>query len=49
MGIIKEAYNGLMWELGFTKVKRWFNYLTWLLKGKPVIDYQGFNCGCCGA
>jgi hypothetical protein len=49
MKIIKRLYDDFMWQLGFTKAKRWFNYLTWVLKGKPVIDYQGFNCGCCGA
>jgi hypothetical protein len=24
-------------------------YLLWLLKGKPMVHYTGFNCGCCGA
>lgn len=22
-------------------------YLRWLLNGKPVIEYEGCNCGCC--
>ena len=23
--------------------------LIWLLRGKPTIYYNGFNCGCCGS
>ena len=29
-------------------IKKFFSYLKWLWKGKPVITYDGFNCGCCG-
>jgi hypothetical protein len=39
MKFIKKMYDDFMWQLGFTETKKWFNYLTWLLKGKPVIDY----------
>jgi len=24
----------------------WFK---WILKGKPMIHYKGFHCGCCGS
>jgi hypothetical protein len=27
---------------------RTFRWLKWLLKGKPMIHYKGYNCGCCG-
>lgn len=23
-------------------------YVFWNLRGKPVIKYAGYNCGCCG-
>lgn len=23
-------------------------WLLWLLKGKPMVHYTGYNCGCCG-
>jgi len=23
-------------------------YLLWIVKGKPKVEYPGFNCGCCG-
>lgn len=23
--------------------------IAWVLKGKPMIKYRGYNCGCCGA
>ncbi len=23
-------------------------WLKWILKGKPIIKYEGYNCGCCG-
>lgn len=29
-------------------MKNFFRYLMWLLKEKPAVNYQGFNCGCCG-
>lgn len=29
-------------------MKRLFYYLQWLYKGKPMIKYEGFHCGCCG-
>jgi len=29
-------------------MKKLYRYLKWLIKGKPVVNYQGFNCGCCG-
>lgn len=22
--------------------------IKWILKGKPMARYKGFNCGCCG-
>jgi len=25
-----------------------FLYLKWIISGKPMIVYSGFNCGCCG-
>lgn len=25
-----------------------FKRLKWWLKGKPMIHYTGYNCGCCG-
>jgi hypothetical protein len=25
-----------------------FKFLLWILRGKPVREYSGFNCGCCG-
>jgi len=27
---------------------RLYKYLRWLWRGKPMIHYDGFNCGCCG-
>ena len=29
-------------------LKRLFSYIKWLLHSKPMIKYEGFNCGCCG-
>ena len=23
-------------------------YIKWLLNGKPMKTYSGYNCGCCG-
>lgn len=25
-----------------------FKWLKWIWKGKPVIKYPGYHCGCCG-
>jgi hypothetical protein len=22
--------------------------IKWILQGKPMIEYTGYNCGCCG-
>ena len=30
---------------GGEEMIRW---LKWIIKGKPVLQYSGFNCGCCG-
>jgi hypothetical protein len=30
------------------KIKSIFRYLSWILKGKPMIKYIGYNCGLCG-
>ena len=27
---------------------RLINWLVWLWQGKPMVNYDGFNCGCCG-
>lgn len=24
------------------------NWLKWILRGRPMIKYSGFHCGCCG-
>ena len=25
-----------------------FRWLSWLLNGKPMLKYDGYNCGLCG-
>lgn len=25
-----------------------FSWLFWLVRGKPLIHYAGYHCGCCG-
>jgi len=30
------------------KIFYFFRYLWWLIKKKTYIEYDGFNCGCCG-
>lgn len=25
-----------------------FKWIVWMIRGKPVVKYAGFNCGCCG-
>jgi hypothetical protein len=30
-------------------MKHFFKWLKWHLDGKPYIEYDGGNCGCCGA
>ena len=32
----------------FWRIGRFFTWLRWHHKGKPMIKYPGFNCGCCG-
>lgn len=27
---------------------KWIKWIKWIIVGKPMIDYPGFNCGCCG-
>ena len=27
---------------------RLFRWLMWLLRGKPMLKYEGYHCGCCG-
>lgn len=29
-------------------MKYFLKWLKWILKGKPMITYPGYNCGCCG-
>jgi len=29
-------------------MKKLYRYLIWIKKGKPMINYNGFHCGCCG-
>jgi hypothetical protein len=29
-------------------MKRFFLWLNWLRKGKPMLQYPGQRCGCCG-
>lgn len=31
----------------YYKITKW-NYISWFLRGKPMIKYKGFTCGCCG-
>jgi len=35
--------------MGYTTFKSFIVYLKWVKKGKPMVKYHGFNCGCCGA
>ena len=25
-----------------------FRWMKWIFDGKPMVTYNGFNCGCCG-
>ena len=29
-------------------MRKLYYYLRWLWKGKPMLHYEGFHCGCCG-
>lgn len=41
--------NFLFFIMGYTTFKSFIVYLKWVKKGKPMVKYHGFNCGCCGA
>lgn len=41
--------RAILWE--GKKIKMWiyfFAWLKWVLKGKPMVHYNGFHCGVCG-
>ena len=27
---------------------KWSNKLKWIWKGRLMLDYSGYHCGCCG-
>ena len=27
---------------------RFLSWLWWVIRGKPMVWYDGYNCGCCG-
>lgn len=29
-------------------IKKFIRYIKWILKRKPYLTYEGYNCGCCG-
>lgn len=29
-------------------MRKLLNWIKWIFKGKPMVEYNGFNCGCCG-
>jgi hypothetical protein len=32
----------------FWRIRYFCKWIAWLWKGKPVVIYNGYNCGCCG-
>lgn len=41
-----EAEHPSLWDrFRSLKVVR---YIRWIMDGKPMIQYSGFHCGCCG-
>ncbi len=30
-------------------MRRFLRWLVWRWRGRPIVHYVGYNCGCCGA
>ena len=30
------------------KIINYIEHRNWIKRGKPVVKYEGYNCGCCG-
>lgn len=45
---LRKRISPMMWKLDSYHNIGFLLYISWRIRGKPMVSYPGFNCGLCG-